>query len=102
MQIEVNPGEGIQLSDALRAHTEAKLNRVERRFGDRITRLEVYLKDVNSHKGGMDKVCTMEAHPAGMEPVAVEATAEDTYVSIREGAKKLEKAMEHRIARAEH
>lgn len=102
MQIETNPGEGIQLSDALRAHIEEKLDRVERRFGDRITRLEVYLKDVNARKGGVDKVCTLEAHPAGLQPVAVEASSEDVYLAITEGAKKLEKAVEHRVARAEH
>jgi ribosomal subunit interface protein len=101
MQIETNPGDGIHISEALRNHIRDRLSRVERRFGDRITRIEVYLKDVNARKGGVDKVCTLEAHPAGLQPVAVEADSEDVYLAVQDSARKLEKALEHRIARAE-
>lgn len=101
MEIEINTGEGVTRSDAIDRHVYDQLEHLGRRFGDRLTRVRVYLKDVNARKGGVDKVCTMEARPAGMDPVAVEAQEEGIYESVREAAGKLEKAVAHRFGRAE-
>lgn len=101
MQIEVNPGEGVHVSEALEQHVHAKLATVARKHGDDITRLEVHFKDVNAGKGGPDTTCTMEAHPRGMPPVAVEALAEDAYGAAHAAAGKLERALDHRIGRRE-
>lgn len=100
MEIEINNAEGVERSPALEEHVCARLERLERRFGDRLTRVLVFLKDVNATKGGIDKVCTMEARPAGHDPVAVEAQHEDFYVAVREAEDRLEKALNHRLARA--
>ena len=99
MQILVNTGEGLETSDALEAHVRDKLEGVDRRFGDRITRLEVYLKDVNSDKGGLDIVCTMEARPAGIDPLVVEARAADAYTATHEAAKRMERVLDHRLGK---
>lgn len=99
MEIDINAADGIERSEALDEHIHAKLGRLEKRFGDRITRVEVFLKDVNGQKGGFDKSCTMEARPAGMDPIAVEATDTDTYLSVRDASSKLEKAVAHRVNR---
>lgn len=99
MEIEINAAEGTERSDALDDHIRSKLGRLERQFGDRLTRLEIFLKDINGGKGGVDKSCTMEAHAAGLEAVAVEATDTDLYKAARDAAGKLEKAIEHRVGR---
>jgi len=99
MEIEINNAEGVDRSPALENHVRQRLERVERRFGDRITRIRVFLKDVNAAKGGVDKVCTMEARPAGKDPVVVEAQDEDLYAAVRDAEAKLEKALGHRLAR---
>lgn len=99
MDIEINTAEGTERSDALDQHIQSKLGRMERLFGDRLTRVQVFLKDINARKGGFDQSCTMEARAAGLEPIAVEATDTDMYLSVRDAAGKLEKAIEHRIGR---
>lgn len=99
MHIEINAADGVERSDALEDHVRGKLGRVERLFGERLTQVRVFLKDVNAAKGGVDKTCTMEARPAGLEPVAVEARDTDLYLAVRDAAGKLEKAVEHRIGR---
>lgn len=101
MELEVNAGEGMQTSTALEDHIRTKLAGVERRFGERVTRVETYLKDVNAGKGGVDTACTLEAHPAGLSPVVVDSWATDAYSASHGAAQKLEKALEHRLARAE-
>lgn len=100
MHIEINLGEGVQHSETLDGFIHRKLGPVERRFGDRLTRVEVFFKDVNAGKGGIDKACTMEARPAGIDPVAVEAQDEDPYKAAKQAADKLDRALEHRTARA--
>lgn len=99
MQIQLNTGEGVQHSDALEAHVEERLQAVNRRCGDRLTRTEVFCKDANAGKGGEDKHCTMEARPSGLDPVAVSAQSVDLYTAVDEAADKLEKALEHRLGR---
>ena len=100
MEIEINHAEGIERSPALEAHVRDRLRRLEPRYADRVTRIRVFLKDVNARKGGVDKVCTMEARPAGREPVAVEAQDADLYRAVRAAEGKLEKALAQRLARA--
>lgn len=99
MQIQFNTGEGVQHSDALEAHLRKKLQGVERRWGDRLTRVEAFCKDENADKGGQDKHCTIEARPAGMDPVAVSAQADDWYATVGQAADRLEKALERRLER---
>lgn len=101
MQLQVNAADGMDTSAALENHIRAKLSSVERRFGDRLTRIEAYLKDMNSHKGGVDTVCTLEAHPAGLKPVVVKSEDTDAYTASHSAANKLEKALEHRFAKTE-
>lgn len=101
MHVEINSGEGIEHSDALDQHIRSKLERIERHFGDHLTRIRVYLKDVNAGKGGIDKCCHMEARPAHHEPVTVEAMDADAYRAAKEAIDKLDRALEHRLARAE-
>lgn len=100
MEIEINHAEGVQRSQALEQHVRERLGRLERRYADRVTRIRVFLKDVNADKGGVDKVCTMEARPAGHDPIAVEAQDDDLYRAVRAAEGKLEKALEHRLARS--
>lgn len=101
MDIEINAAEGVERSGAVDEHIRRKLGRVQRHFGDHLTRVRVFLKDVNAAKGGLDKACTMEARPAGLDPVAVQAQDADVRQAVREAADKLDKALGHRLGRAE-
>lgn len=100
MDIEINAAEGVERSEALDEHVRRKLARVDRRYGEHVTRVRVYLKDVNAAKGGIDKVCTMEARPAGLDPVAVEAQDVDVRTAVQDAAGKLDRALGHRLGRA--
>src|SRR5262245_65814912 len=61
-----------KLTERVRAEVEAA---IAPRFSDRLHRIEVYLQDLNAHKGGIDTRCAIEAHLAGHQPVAVSAEA---------------------------
>lgn len=99
MHIQFNAGEGVAVSEALEQHAHDRLNKVARRFGDRLTRVEVYLKDVNGPKGGTDKESVMEARPRGLQPSVAGATASDAYEAVKLAAERLEKVLDHRLGR---
>ncbi|MCK5771059.1 HPF/RaiA family ribosome-associated protein [Algiphilus sp.] len=103
MHVQINPAEGIEVSEALAQHIHDSLERVEKRFGDRITRVEIHLKDINGPKGGPDKHCLVEARPRGLDPAVAESTSEDAYDGVRQAAHKLEKVLDKRIGKlAQH
>jgi len=85
-----------QLSDYVRAEVEGTLTD---RYADRLRRIEVYLQDTNSVKGGVDKRCTIEAHLAGHPAVAVhhEGTSVEEVVSA--AVDKLTRLLEHTLGR---
>ena len=98
MKIQINAGD-VHHSEAVDTHIHSKLATVLKRWGDRVTRVEVHLRDLNASKGGPDKRCTVEVRLAGHQPLAVEADNRDLYDAITEAAGKAERAVEHKLER---
>ncbi|BAU56471.1 HPF/RaiA family ribosome-associated protein [Halorhodospira halochloris] len=99
MQIQINPGSGVHISEALERNIHEALGAIDRRFGDQLTRIEVHFQDVNGPKGGVNKHCRIEARPRGLDPVIAENTAEDAYDSARGAARKLESVLDTRFGK---
>ena len=59
------------------------------RFEERLTRVDVFVKDLNADKGGRDKRCTIEARPRGLAPIAAHADAADIPAALKGAAVKL-------------
>ena len=99
MQIQINPGAGVHVSDALEQSIRESLGTVDRRFGDHLTRIEVHFQDTNGPKGGVNKHCRIEARPRRLEPVLAENTADDAYDAARGAARKLERVLDSRLGK---
>jgi ribosome-associated translation inhibitor RaiA len=100
MQVQLNTDRQIAVDDELTHQVEAVVERVLSRFADQITRVEVHLSDVNSHKGGDDdKRCLLEARLAGLEPMAVSHQAATLQQAIDGAAKKLARALDSTLGR---
>src|SRR4051794_1283721 len=84
------------LSDRVRGEVEGSLTP---QFSDRLRRVEVYLQDVNSHKKGVDIRCSIEAHLAGLQPVAVHSQAGGVDEAVSGAVDKLVRALEHTLGR---
>jgi ribosomal subunit interface protein len=97
MQIQIF-AQGIELPDPLRGYVERNLNDVLVRHVERLTRIDVHLKDLNSaRKNGVDKHCLIEARPRGMDPVTAEHDASEFRDAVHQAALKLERALQHRF-----
>jgi hypothetical protein len=65
--------------------------------GDRLTRVEVHLSDVNAAKHGVDdKRCLLEARLAGLQPLAVSHEAESLRSAITGATRKLVRSLDSR------
>ena len=65
------------------------------RFEERLTRVDVSIKDLNADKGGRDKRCTIEARPRGLDPVSVEDDGNTTTEAVAGAAKKMQRHLDH-------
>jgi len=84
------------LADSIRADVEAALTP---QFSDRLHRIEVYLQDLNSRKGGVDTRCAIEAHLAGHQPLAVTNEGLNVDDAVSGAVNKLIHALEHVVGR---
>ncbi|MCC6661884.1 MAG: NAD-binding protein [Phycisphaerales bacterium] len=99
MTIGINPG-NLQSSGAIAAWTERKVRAALRRFGSRITRVEVHFEDVNGTKVGKAGVrCAMEARINRRKPLAVEHRSRDLYAAIDGAARRLRTAVGRAVDR---
>lgn len=90
MQIQVNTDNVIHGDARLTEVAEAAVTADLGHFSDRLTRIEVHLKDQNADKHGPHHIrCTIEARPRGLGPIAAHDDAANIEAALRGAAKKL-------------
>ena len=78
---------------------EGTIARSLERFSERLTRVEVFLQDVNGEKGGVDRQCTLEARPRGLDPLAASHQAATAREALSGAVSKLERVLDARFGR---
>ena len=102
MQIQINSDHHIAATPEMAGRVQRLVRDVLDRYAERITRVEVHLNDLNGVKGGNnDKRCLMEARVAGFGPIDASHEAPDLLLAIDGAMEKLERAIEHKLGRAE-
>jgi DNA-directed RNA polymerase specialized sigma24 family protein len=101
MQIQVNTDSHIEGSARLTDEVEMIVQQALARYGDRITRVEVFLTDENSsHKfGDSDKRCVIEARLGGLRPVTVSHQGSSLDQAVAGATDKLEKTLKRTLGR---
>jgi ribosome-associated translation inhibitor RaiA len=100
MQVLVNSDHHITGSESVTQRVESIVHDALDRFGERITRVEVHLNDVNGAKpGDRDKRCLMEARLSGLKPIAVSHRAPTLREAMEAAADKLERAVDRMLGR---
>jgi ribosome-associated translation inhibitor RaiA len=98
MQIQIHTQDH-SLPAAFRTFAEEKITHALQHLAERLTRVEVHFKDLNGHKGGIDKRCVMEARPRGLDPIVVEHDAAEASEALVQASGKLERALRTRFER---
>ncbi len=101
LPIHIRSG-NLQTSSAIEAWVHRKLAGAFRRYGSKMTAVEVHFEDVNGPKhGAADARCVMEARVNGRSPIAVQARADDLYGAIDAASRKLDAAIARVVERAD-
>lgn len=100
MQIQVNTDDHIQGGDSLVQWVRDEAGNRLARLKDHVTRLEVFLTDVDSAKSGVkDKRCRLEARVVNRQPVAVTAEADKMGTALIDAVEKLIRALDTDLGR---
>lgn len=100
MQIQVNSDNTVHGDERVAQFVEQEMRAALARYGDRITRLEVHLGDVNGAKRGEnDKRCLIEARLSGRKPETVSDHAGSFDAAIRGAAAKLARLLETAVGK---
>jgi hypothetical protein len=99
MFVQIRTDNHIKSDAAANARLEQKVRRKLKRFEDRLSRVEVHVADVNGPKGGGDKRVSIEARPAGHEPIAVHAEAKRVDNAVIQAADKAARALDHSLGK---
>jgi len=100
MKIQVNTDSNVAGGEDVVRQVEAEVDSALGHFGDRLTRVEVHLGDESAGASTVaDMRCTLEARPAGQQPVAVTHHADTVDEAVRGAAQKLRTVLETRFGR---
>lgn len=100
MQVQVNTDDHIHGGESLAQWVnDETLSRLAR-FRDHITRVEVFLTDLDASKSGVnDKRCRLEARVANRPPVSVTADGDKMAVAFTDSVDKLTRALDTDLGR---
>ncbi len=90
MQIQVNTDNFIHGDERVIEVVELAVQHDLEHMSERLTCVEVHLKDQNADKHGPDHIlCTIEARPRGEGPMSAHHEGEDIQAALKGAAKKL-------------
>jgi len=100
MQVQVNTDDHVHGGESLvKWVSDEALNRLSR-FRDHITRVEVFLTDLDGSKSGVkDKRCRLEARVANRQPVNVTADGDKMATAFIDAVDKLIRALDTDLGR---
>jgi ribosome-associated translation inhibitor RaiA len=100
MQVQTHTDKNISAGAGLPERITGMVEDVLGHFGERITRVEVHLSDLNSGKGGNDDIrCVMEARLQSHRPVTVTEQAANVQLALQGAGRKLRKSVESILGR---
>lgn len=76
-----------------------EMDKVLPRYGEQVRRVEFSLKDLNSHKGGVDKSCLIEITLAGHAPIVAEGQATTLEAAIAAAVTRVSAALDRSLGR---
>lgn len=95
MQFQFNSDHTVMGTANVAERIEAMVREKLARFDERLTRVEVHVRDVNGAKHGADdKECMIEARPRGGKPIGVHGKSDKVDDAARKAANTLAQRLE--------
>ncbi len=102
MQVQFNSDSSVMGTANVAERIEAHVRERLARFEERLTRIEIHVRDENGPKHGADdKACTIEARPRGGRAIGVTAHAADVDTAASKAANTLAQRLDRHFGKAE-
>lgn len=102
MYVQFNSDSSVMGTENVAERIEAQVRDKLTRFEDRLTRIEIHVRDENGAKGGADdKGCTIEARISGGRPIGVTGHADTVDAAARKAANTLAQRLERHLGKSE-
>lgn len=102
MQVQFNSDSSVMGTENVATRIEAAVRHKLARFEERLTRLEIHVRDENGAKHGADdKACTIEARPRGGRPIGVTEHADKVDDAARKAATTLAQRLERHFGKGD-
>lgn len=92
--------QGFDVTSAIDAFVREEIRLTLARYAEDIVSVEVFLKDTNGPKGGVDKQVLMHIHLRGLRPLALLTIREDLYGAIKIASKKSKRVVRRNLRKA--
>ncbi len=89
----------LEVPESLAKDIERRLRVVLSRFGRKISHVTVRFSDVNGTRGGVDKLCRVEARVWGRLPLAAEGVSDDLRTAAVCAVDRIGRVVERAVAR---
>jgi ribosome-associated translation inhibitor RaiA len=100
MQVQFNSDSSVMGTENVATRVEASVRGKLARFEERLTRIEVHVRDENGPKHGADdKACTIEARPRGARAIGVTEHAETVDAAARKAATTLAQRLDRHFGK---
>ncbi|MGN3975299.1 HPF/RaiA family ribosome-associated protein [Tsuneonella sp. SYSU-LHT278] len=102
MQVQFNSDSSVMGTQNVASRIEEAVRAKLARFEDRLTRIEVHVRDENGAKGGADdKACTIEARPRGGRAIGVTEHAATVDDAARLAGARLAQRLDRHFGKSE-
>jgi ribosome-associated translation inhibitor RaiA len=92
--------QGFELNSAIDAFVKNRLRVALKRLSASVVAIDVFAKDTNGPKGGIDKSVIIRIQLPQRQVLAIETTHENLYAAIEKGAKRSKRAVRRHLRKA--
>ncbi len=86
-----------ELTSAIDSFVRNEIRSTLGRFSDDIVYVDIFIKDTNGPKGGMDKQILIRVQLRGRQSLALQTTREDLYAAVKIAAKRTKRVVRRNL-----
>lgn len=90
-----------EMSSAIDQFVRDQLSSVLKRLSEDVVAVDVFLKDTNGPKGGVDKHALIRVQLRNRQVIALETKHDDLYAAIRIGSKRAKRAVRRQLRKSQ-
>ena len=92
--------QGFELSSAIDAFVTEELGLTLQRYSEEIVSVNVFMKDINGPKGGVDKQVVLRIQMRGRQQITLQTARDSLYAAIRISAKRAKRAVRRSVRKS--